>query len=75
MKNSVPERPKKKRTNPDTLKHIDNVVDPAPLHAEPFGRFVQADGLHVLAVVENHETKKQAWRTGSEQQGELSSYK
>jgi hypothetical protein len=45
------------RTHPNALEHVDNVVDPVPLHAEAFGRFVQPDGLHVVAVVENHEAK------------------
>lgn len=67
IKNCVPERQEKKeRTNPDALEHVDNVVDPAPLHAEAFGRFVQPDGLHIIAVVENHEANKAARRIGSE---------
>ena len=44
-------------TNPDALEHVDNVVDPVPLHAEALGRFVQPDGLHVVTVVANHEAR------------------
>ena len=52
-----PRKAEEEGTNPDALEHVDNVVDPAPLHAEALRRFVEPDGLHVVAVVPNHEAR------------------
>ena len=46
---------RKEGAHPDALEHVDNVVDPSPLHAEAPGGVVQPDGLHVVPVVQGHE--------------------
>lgn len=49
------ERKREIMAHPDALEHIDDVVDPAPLDAEPPGRVVQPHRLHVVPVVQRHE--------------------
>ena len=46
------------RAHPDALEHVDDVVDPAPLDAEPPGGVVQPHRLHVVPVVQRHEAAK-----------------
>jgi hypothetical protein len=48
--------------HPDALEHVDDVVDPAALDAEPLGRVVQPNRLHVLLVVQRHEATAAARR-------------
>jgi hypothetical protein len=43
---------------PDALEHVDDIVDPAALDAEPLGRVVQPHRLHVIPVVQRHEATR-----------------
>lgn len=47
-------------THPDALQHVDDVVDPAPLHSEAPGRVVQPDALHAVPVVHGHKARRKA---------------
>jgi hypothetical protein len=49
---------RKRGTHTDALEHVDNVVDPPPLHAEAPGGVVQPDALHIVPVVQGHEAAR-----------------